>query len=161
MHGHNELDVHVHVLLTSYAFCCFALAFWEIFTASKQFEEVSFGLAWLRNLFVLLQGSRFYQIGFVLFNPFSDNGYDWSQEEFKHRVMMNTNSYFVIHFFLNACLLIFLSFVAHMRAVAIDINANYSAFSMEKYVTVSEDIKLISDTEVQENPQDSDEKSIW
>ncbi|KAK5870396.1 hypothetical protein PBY51_025034 [Eleginops maclovinus] len=72
LHGRSPLDVHVHQLLL---FCVFGLAllcFLEIFHRGNLVLEL------LRCTLTMLQGSWFWQIGFVLYPP---SGLLWDQTD--------------------------------------------------------------------------------
>lgn len=62
-HGREMLDVYVHKLLVLAAFLTGLVAFMEIIARTNIAVEL------LRTSFVLLQGSWFWQIGFVLYPP--------------------------------------------------------------------------------------------
>ncbi|KAL3047950.1 transmembrane protein 45A [Trematomus bernacchii] len=72
LHGRSPLDVHLHQLLL---FCVFGLAllcFLEVFQRGNLVLEL------LRCTLTLLQGSWFWQIGFVLYSP---HGQVWDQSD--------------------------------------------------------------------------------
>lgn len=77
LHGRAMLDVHVHQLLL---FCVFGeamVSFLEVFHRGNMLLEL------LRASLTILQGSWFWQIGFVLYSP---SGAEWDQKD--HNNMM-------------------------------------------------------------------------
>ncbi|XP_077979593.1 transmembrane protein 45B-like [Glandiceps talaboti] len=73
LHGHERppLDIMLHNLLVFACFGCALFAFIEVWFPQERF------LPFIRVGFLLLQGSWFYQISFMLFNPFGD---PWDME---------------------------------------------------------------------------------
>ena len=124
--------------------CCTIITFTEIFTFNNS-GDVSFGLALLRGVFTLLQGSWFFHIAFVLFDPFGSD-YEWSHLMYKHRAKMNTTSYFVIHLFVNIVIALCLFFAAHIRSFSSDLDCDYMALDEEsnKRFSLDDDICMKS-----------------
>ncbi|KAM3875627.1 transmembrane protein 45A [Diretmus argenteus] len=77
LHGRMELDVHVHQLLLFAVFGQALTALLEVFHRGNIILEL------LRCALTLLQGSWFWQIGFVLYPP---NGREWDLKD--HNNMM-------------------------------------------------------------------------
>uniref|UniRef100_H3CH39 Transmembrane protein 45a n=1 Tax=Tetraodon nigroviridis TaxID=99883 RepID=H3CH39_TETNG len=77
LHGRAMLDVHVHQLLLYAIFGSAAVAFLEVF------HRGNFLLEMLRCTLTMLQGSWFWQIGFVLYPP---HGPEWDLKD--HNNMM-------------------------------------------------------------------------
>lgn len=77
LHGRSMLDVHVHQLLLYSVFGTSIIAFLEVFHRGNILLEL------LRCSLTLLQGSWFWQIGFVLYPP---NGPEWDLKD--HSNMM-------------------------------------------------------------------------
>ncbi|XP_067086032.1 transmembrane protein 45A [Osmerus mordax] len=77
LHGRSMLDVHVHQLLLYAIFGSALTAFLEVFHRGNILLEL------LRCSLTLLQGSWFWQIGFVLYPP---NGPEWDLKD--HSNMM-------------------------------------------------------------------------
>ncbi|XP_027798994.2 transmembrane protein 45A-like [Marmota flaviventris] len=69
-HGREMLDIFVHQLLVLVSFLTGLMAFIEFLTQKNILLEL------LRSSFVLLQGSWFWQIGFVLFPPGGRTAWD-------------------------------------------------------------------------------------
>ncbi|XP_057697705.1 transmembrane protein 45A [Corythoichthys intestinalis] len=69
LHGRDVLDVHMHMLLLYTVFGCAAVCFLEVFQRGNILVEL------LRCTLTLLQGSWFWQIGFVLY-PLSGAQWD-------------------------------------------------------------------------------------
>ncbi|XP_004440013.1 PREDICTED: transmembrane protein 45A [Ceratotherium simum simum] len=69
-HGREMLDIFVHQLLVLVAFVAGLVAFLELFIRTNVTVEL------LRTSFVLLQGSWFWQIGFVLYPPSGGPAWD-------------------------------------------------------------------------------------
>ncbi|KAK5907820.1 hypothetical protein CesoFtcFv8_005630 [Champsocephalus esox] len=72
LHGRAPLDVHLHHLLL---FCVFGLA---LLCLLEVFQRGNLVLELLRCALTLLQGSWFWQIGFVLYSP---HGQVWDQSD--------------------------------------------------------------------------------
>ncbi|KAJ8266609.1 hypothetical protein GJAV_G00132450 [Gymnothorax javanicus] len=87
LHGRTPLDVHVHSLLLVAVFGGAATTFLEVFLRGQRVLEV------FRSSLAILQGSWFYQIGFVLY-PLS--GPKW--DETKHENMMFITMCFCWHY---------------------------------------------------------------
>ncbi|TWW57526.1 transmembrane protein 45A [Takifugu rubripes] len=77
LHGRTMLDVHVHQLLLYAVFGSAAVAFLEVFHRGNILMEM------LRCTLTMLQGSWFWQIGFVLYPP---HGPEWDLKD--HNNMM-------------------------------------------------------------------------
>ncbi|XP_068175499.1 transmembrane protein 45A [Antennarius striatus] len=77
LHGRSMLDVHVHQLLLYSIFGSALLAFLEVFHRGNILLEL------LRCTLTVLQGSWFWQIGFVLYPP---HGPEWDLDD--HNNMM-------------------------------------------------------------------------
>jgi len=87
LHGRPMLDTHVHSLLLVAVFGGAASTAMEAFRRDNSILEI------LRSSLAILQGSWFYQIGFVLF-PLS--GPEWKQDD--HGNMMFTTMCFCWHY---------------------------------------------------------------
>ncbi|XP_061106003.1 transmembrane protein 45B [Conger conger] len=74
LHGRPPLDIHVHSLLLVAVFGGAASTFLEVFLRDQPVLEV------LRSSLAILQGSWFYQIGFVLY-PLSGPKWDETQHD--------------------------------------------------------------------------------
>ncbi|XP_034036488.1 transmembrane protein 45A [Thalassophryne amazonica] len=86
LHGRRMLDVHVHQLLLFAIFGEALVAFLEIFHRGNIILEL------LRSTLTFLQGSWFWQIGFVLYPP---RGPEWDLED--HHNMMFITMCFAWH----------------------------------------------------------------
>ncbi|KAM7132523.1 transmembrane protein 45A isoform 2-T6 [Molossus nigricans] len=74
-HGREILDIFVHQLLVLVVFLSGLVAFIELFTRNNVTVEL------LRSSFILLQGSWFWQIGFVLYPPSGGPAWDLMNHE--------------------------------------------------------------------------------
>ncbi|KAM4548706.1 transmembrane protein 45A [Odontesthes bonariensis] len=83
LHGRSMLDVHVHQLLLYAVFGQAIIAFLEVFHRGNIILEL------LRCTLTLLQGSWFWEIGFVLYPP---NGPEWDLQD-HNNMMFVTMSY--------------------------------------------------------------------
>ncbi|XP_029654253.1 transmembrane protein 45B-like [Octopus sinensis] len=99
LHGRSELDVLLHVLLTYVIIASLISAFIEM----KFRHNVLAPLA--RTYFVMLQGSWFWQVGFILYRPFPGKS-PWKGDD--HSQMMLITIYFAWHSI--ACFIIILLF---------------------------------------------------
>ncbi|XP_078513960.1 transmembrane protein 45A-like [Lissotriton helveticus] len=88
VHGRAMLDVHVHVLLLIAVFAGALCLFLEVFFRGNIVLEL------LRSSFWILQGSWFWQIGFVLFPP--GGGPEWDQMD--HNNVMFVTMCFCWHY---------------------------------------------------------------
>ncbi|CAN2391412.1 Family of unknown function (DUF716) [Pristimantis euphronides] len=84
VHGRQELDLHIHLLLLFAVFGGALCIFLEVFFRGNIILEL------LRSSLCILQGSWFWQIGFVLFPP--GGGPEWSQTDHSN-VMFITMCY--------------------------------------------------------------------
>jgi hypothetical protein len=88
LHGRDEMDVLLHTLLLYAVYGTIACCFLEM-----KFRHSAIVIL-ARTYFVALQGSWFWQIGFVLYNPFNGFG-DWDHED--HDQMMLITMMFAWH----------------------------------------------------------------
>ncbi|ELT98121.1 hypothetical protein CAPTEDRAFT_128578 [Capitella teleta] len=88
LHGRDEMDVLLHTLLLYAVFGTLLCCLLEM----KFRQSAMVSLA--RTFFVALQGSWFWQIGFVLYNPFEGHG-DWDHDN--HDQMMVITMMFAWH----------------------------------------------------------------
>ncbi|XP_032820556.1 transmembrane protein 45B [Petromyzon marinus] len=101
LHGRTMLDVHVHTLLLLPVFTGSLTIFLEVFLRDNAILEL------LRTSFALLQGTWFFQIGFVLYPP--NGAPEWDQADMGN--MMFITMCFCWHF-AGAILYISLSYTA-------------------------------------------------
>uniref|UniRef100_UPI00358FEC37 transmembrane protein 45B-like n=1 Tax=Myxine glutinosa TaxID=7769 RepID=UPI00358FEC37 len=94
LHGRATLDVHVHSLLLYAVFGGAAVVFLEIFVPNRPCLEL------LRSSLAMIQGTWFYQIGFVLFPP--NGGPEWNAED--HGNVTFITMCFCWHIFFNLLL---------------------------------------------------------
>ncbi|KAG8003486.1 Transmembrane protein 45B [Nibea albiflora] len=87
LHGRSMLDVHVHQLLLYAVFGGALVAFLEVFHRGNILLEL------LRCTFTLLQGTWFWEIGFVLYPP---SGIEWDLKD--HNNMMFITMCYSWHF---------------------------------------------------------------
>lgn len=90
-HGREMLDIFVHQLLVLAVFVTGLIAFLELFIRTSITVEL------LRTSFILLQGSWFWQIGFVLYPP--SGGPAWDTMD--HNNVMFLTICFCWHYALN------------------------------------------------------------
>ncbi|XP_076311395.1 transmembrane protein 45B-like [Tachypleus tridentatus] len=88
LHGRSDMDVHVHTLLLYTVVASAAVLIVEI----NHRDNVS--VVFLRAFFTFLQGTWFYQIGFILYNPISD-ALPWDQNN--HQQIMLVTAIFAWH----------------------------------------------------------------
>lgn len=97
LHAREPIDVHVHVLLFYTVVGCI------FFVALEMSHPHQVLFTYGRILFTMLQGTWFYQIGFVLYPPFDSPRFKWNLSD-HNQMMVITASYcwhvFAILFFL-------------------------------------------------------------
>ncbi|XP_050714101.1 transmembrane protein 45B-like [Eriocheir sinensis] len=86
LHGRSNMDVQVHMLLFFVVVAC------AVSVVLEMCYKNSVVPALCRAYFILLQGTWFYQIGFILYPPV---GHQWDQEN--HRQMMLVTLLFTWH----------------------------------------------------------------
>ncbi|XP_070000043.1 transmembrane protein 45B [Penaeus vannamei] len=86
LHGRSHMDVQVHMLLFYVVLAC------AVSTALEMCYKNNVLPALCRSYFTLLQGTWFYQIGFILYPPW---GPTWDQEN--HGQMMMVTLFFTWH----------------------------------------------------------------
>lgn len=85
--GRDSLDVVIHTLLVYTVFAC------AFFTILEMLFNTHVLTSLARNYFMILQGTWFWQVGFILYNPVWPRGYDpWDHED-HHQVMLATCMY--------------------------------------------------------------------
>eukprot|EP00096_Caligus_rogercresseyi_P015911 TRINITY_DN8403_c0_g1_i1.p1 TRINITY_DN8403_c0_g1~~TRINITY_DN8403_c0_g1_i1.p1 ORF type:complete len:306 (+),score=33.16 TRINITY_DN8403_c0_g1_i1:41-919(+) len=87
LHGRNTLDIYVHTFLVYACLSCTLLTIFEIV------KRNNFSLFLLRNASIILQGTWFYHVGFILY-PISENIH-WDPNS--HRDLMLIPIYFILH----------------------------------------------------------------
>ena len=129
LHGRSDLDVHVHTLLVyCIVFCVIALCI------EMRFRHQAISLA-VRAFSVLLQGSWFIQLGFILYSPFRENS-SWDPEN--HEQIMLVTLIFAWHIVGNVLLVLVTALVVRCLCGA-GKSRDYRYHSME-----IEDIKTSS-----------------
>ncbi|KAF2364113.1 Protein of unknown function DUF716 (TMEM45) [Trinorchestia longiramus] len=104
LHGRHHMDIQVHLFLVYTIFLNTAAMLSEMLNRQSVLAAVA------RAYFTVLQGSWFYQIGFILYPPF---GKTWDVDD--HGQMMLVTIIFAWHF---ACVIVMvglLATVAHLR----------------------------------------------
>lgn len=86
LHSRHMLDIHLHTLLTYAIYGCVFFAFLETYRP----EEVIFSYG--KVLFTILQGTWFWQVGFVLYPPSNTPAFQWDHDSHNH-VMLITGSF--------------------------------------------------------------------
>ncbi|KAK3861285.1 hypothetical protein Pcinc_032717 [Petrolisthes cinctipes] len=81
LHGRPPMDVQVHMLLFYVVMACAASIFFEMCHKSNVLPALC------RSYFTLLQGTWFYQIGFVLYPP---SGWETWEQHDHHQMMLVT-----------------------------------------------------------------------
>lgn len=81
LHGRHPMDIQVHVLLYYTAFACFAGTVLEMKYQNNILAALS------RAYFTLLQGTWFWHVGFVLYNPIP-NAVPWDQDSHKEMLLI-------------------------------------------------------------------------
>ncbi|XP_064602130.1 transmembrane protein 45B-like [Liolophura sinensis] len=74
LHGRTQLDILVHTLLLYVVYACII----SVIVEMKYRRSILSPLA--RAYFLLIQGTWFWQVGFILYNP-SPNAIKWNEEE--------------------------------------------------------------------------------
>ncbi|CAL4082409.1 unnamed protein product, partial [Meganyctiphanes norvegica] len=128
LHGRAPMDVQVHMLLFYVVACC------AISTALEMKYKHNVLPALGRIYFTLLQGTWFYQIGFILYPPGAE---PWSQHD--HRQMMIVTLVFAWH---NAVIFVFMALAGtliYMRVKKLDPGHMYQNVNL---ITKSEALHL-------------------
>jgi hypothetical protein len=94
LHGKAALEIYLHVLLVYAVFACAIFSLLEIYRP----HQIIFTYG--RILCVILQGTWFYQVGFMLYPPTSNPSFHWDLED--HSLIMVTSAIFCWHIFLIA-----------------------------------------------------------
>ncbi|XP_033105790.1 transmembrane protein 45B-like [Anneissia japonica] len=82
VHGHDDLDIHIHMLLVLAAFGCCILAFLEFRFPDEPIYRLT------RILFTMVQGTWFWMIGTVLYQP--PSGKKWSPDDHENLMFLTT-----------------------------------------------------------------------
>lgn len=88
LHGRSELDVLLHTLLLYVVHACVLVVLVEMRYRNSPLVTLS------RSFLVLLQGTWFWQVGFILYNP-NPKSIPWKQND--HREMMLATMMFAWH----------------------------------------------------------------
>ena len=104
LHGRSELDIHLHILLIYVV----VLNLLTIFAEMRYRHNILAALS--RNYFFFLQGTWFWQVGFILYNP-NPNAEKWKGDD--HDELMIATMFFTWH-----CGVVFLIMLAIGGVVA-------------------------------------------
>ncbi|XP_071948486.1 transmembrane protein 45B-like [Antedon mediterranea] len=146
VHHREELDVHIHILLVLSIFGCFASVLGEVFSN----ENRTFVL--MRILFTMLQGTWFWMVGIVLYNP--PSGEPWDQDD--HKNVMFVTVAFTWHLLIDMFLLlviygifalVFRSFSSNKTKYASMRNSNHNDVSMQLITKDNDDADECFDSE--------------
>lgn len=85
LHGRTDFDVHLHTLLLYAVYAAILSCLAEMRYPDRPLIALS------RALFVLLQGTWFWQVGFILYNPLSES-VSWGNDD-----MMLATTLYVVH----------------------------------------------------------------
>jgi hypothetical protein len=86
LHSREALDIHLHVLLVYAVYGCVFFCILEYINP----HNVMF--AYGRILFTMLQGTWFFEVGFVLYPPTDDPAFQWDKND-HNQIMTITMSY--------------------------------------------------------------------
>lgn len=89
LHGKEPVDAFVHILLVYSVIGCI------IFTTLEAYNPKQVLFTYGRTLFTILQGTWFYQVGFMLYPPTDDPSFQWDLSN--HRNMMIVTACFCWH----------------------------------------------------------------
>ncbi|CAG0880386.1 unnamed protein product [Darwinula stevensoni] len=98
LHGRSPLDVLVHTLLVNAIPAGILLAFLYAWKKSQILPILAFMYAWL------IQGTWFWQVGFILYPPWKST---WNVESHEHMTIATV--IFIAHLFLDAVLILILN----------------------------------------------------
>ncbi|XP_033122943.1 transmembrane protein 45B-like [Anneissia japonica] len=128
VHHRSELDVHLHIMLVIAIFGCFCGVLGEAWGSDEKFFKI------MRITCTMLQGTWFWMIAIVLYNP--PSGEPWSRED--HKNVMFITVAFTWHllmdmFFLTVvyCIVAFvLRFFSYERKYALVGQSNHNDISL-------------------------------
>ena len=92
LHGRDALDIHVHTLLVHSILGCI------LCTALEIWRPTQILFTYGRIAFTMLQGTWFWQVGFVLYPPTDDPLYHWDPND--HSTIMTITMLFCWHIML-------------------------------------------------------------
>ncbi len=87
--GRDDLDIMVHTLLLYAIYGCI------VFTVAEMTHPTQVLLSLGRAFFTVLQGTWFWQVAFILYNPIPGHSTDWDHHDHHH--MMLITCYFTWH----------------------------------------------------------------
>ena len=82
LHGKQPLDVHVHMFLV------YAIVGCIIFVCLEAYNPNQVLFTYGRILFIILQGTWFYQVGFMLYPPFDDPVWEWDLKSHRNTMIV-------------------------------------------------------------------------
>ncbi|XP_046384360.1 transmembrane protein 45B-like [Ischnura elegans] len=106
LHGRTHMDVQVHMMLFCAIVGCAVSAVFEAYLKNSVIAALS------RAYFTLLQGTWFYQVGFILYPPFSFLG-KWNEDS--HEQMMIVTMIYTWHAAFHIALIICAGFWVKFR----------------------------------------------
>lgn len=113
LHGKEPIEVYVHVLLVYAIYGC------AIFAALEMYNEKQVLFTYGRIVFTMLQGTWFYQVGFMLYPPTDNPAFKWDLSD--HSLIMVITVCYCWHLLLIVIgLLIQLGLVRHLYFRASD-----------------------------------------
>jgi hypothetical protein len=86
LHSRDALDIHVHVLLVYAIYGC------VLFTALEIYKPNQILFTYGRILFTMLQGTWFWEVGFILYPPTDLPQFQWNKND-HNQIMTVTSSY--------------------------------------------------------------------
>jgi hypothetical protein len=89
LHSRHPLDIHVHVLLVYAIYGC------VLFTILEIYDETQILFTYGRILCTILQGTWFFEVGFILYPPTTHPAFQWNPED--HNQIMTVTTTFCWH----------------------------------------------------------------
>jgi hypothetical protein len=92
LHSRHPLDIHLHVLLVYAIYGC------AFFTILEIYDETQILFTYGRILCTILQGTWFFEVGFILYPPTTHPAFKWDPED--HNQVMTVTTTFCWHIML-------------------------------------------------------------
>ena len=89
LHSRHALDIHVHTLLV------YAIMGCAVFAALEFYDQTQILYTYGRILCTILQGTWFYEVGFILYPPWTSPAFQWDHDD--HNQMMIVTMSFCWH----------------------------------------------------------------
>ncbi|XP_053641771.1 transmembrane protein 45B [Cherax quadricarinatus] len=149
LHGRSPMDVQVHMLLFYVVVGCAVASTLEMCYKNNVLPALC------RSYFTLLQGTWFYQVGFVLYPPWTRQ---WDQHD--HSQMMMVTLLFTWH---NATIFVFMALAGtaiYLRVKALPQSALYCSLSHHQHHTQPSSITNFDTEHTKNILEDSDEEEV-